>query len=301
MARSTPASSFLATSLALGVLVLAGGSASGSAAGDVRAAASTRAKNAIQRENARAGTRAWSLDPTATKGQILGYASEVSVLPRETVHFHVSTTPAARYQIVLYRLGWYRGRALAGSLAFLGARAAGAGRRKWCLLPTRRPGSSAPGGRSPTRTGSPLGAVSGYFLAKLQLISGPQDGKVSYVPLILRAPATRRSKILVQGSVNSWQASNAWGGKSLYAFNSTDNIPANHVSFERPYDPEGAVPITAEIGPSDFSSDGLRRLVHNEHRHRPGAGGTQAPSAGDLLGPRPVLDQGNPRRVRGGA
>jgi hypothetical protein len=248
MARSTPASSFLATSLALGVLVLAGGSASGSAAGDVRAAASTRAKNAIQRENARAGTRAWSLDPTATKGQILGYASEVSVLPRETVHFHVSTTPAARYQIVLYRLGWYRGAGARRFACIPGCKSGRRGTPQMVPAPDPATGIVRAGWPVTDTYRFPPGAVSGYFLAKLQLISGPHDGKVSYVPLILRAPATRRSKILVQGSVNSWQASNAWGGKSLYAFNSTDNIPANHVSFERPYDPEGAVPITAEIG-----------------------------------------------------
>jgi hypothetical protein len=48
--------------------------------------------------------------------------------------------------------------------------------------------------------------------------------------------------------VNTWQAYNAWGGKSLYAFNSTGKVPADHVSFDRPYNPRVTVPIAFEIG-----------------------------------------------------
>ena len=41
--------------------------------------------------------------------RIEGFASEVSLLPGQKVHLHVSTAPAARYRIELYRLGWYHG------------------------------------------------------------------------------------------------------------------------------------------------------------------------------------------------
>jgi hypothetical protein len=45
----------------------------------------------------------------------------------------------------------------------------------------------------------------------------------------------RFSQLLFQNSVTTYQAYNNWGGKSLYTFNSTDNIPAIKVSFNRPY------------------------------------------------------------------
>jgi hypothetical protein len=43
------------------------------------------------------------------------------------------------------------------------------------------------------------------------------------------------SAILVQVPVNTWQAYNAWGGKSLYPFSSLDGRQAIRVSFDRPY------------------------------------------------------------------
>jgi hypothetical protein len=94
----------------------------------------------------------------------------------------------------------------------------------------------------------PHRAVSGYFLAKLELTSGRNRGRVTYVPLIVRALPSRHSKILVQAAVNTWQAYNHWGGKSLYAFNSTNGVPATHVSFDRPYVTTGPAPLEWEIG-----------------------------------------------------
>src|SRR5436190_10037797 len=72
------------------------------------AAPARRPRNPIQAENAKPGTPGW-LDPAANGRAIEGYAGEVSVLPGQVMHFHVSTTPAARYRIVVYRLGWYGG------------------------------------------------------------------------------------------------------------------------------------------------------------------------------------------------
>ena len=296
--RHVVKSLFLGTSLALGLLLIVSGSAWSAA----RDSAAAQARNPIQRENARPGSRSWSLDSTARHGEIVGYASEVSVFPGQVVHFHVSTTPSADYQIVLYRLGWYRG----------------SGGRQFACIPACRSGRKGTPQRVPPpdpKTGLvqggwpvtdtyrfPRRAVSGYFLAKLRLISGKNDGKVAYIPLILRAPPSSRSTILVQASVNTWQAYNAWGGKSLYAFNSTYRVPANHVSFDRPYDPKQAVPITHEIGLVRF----LERRGYNvsyttdvdTDRERRGA---QTPSPCDLVGPRRVLDEGNARRFRSDA
>jgi hypothetical protein len=73
------------------------------------------------------------------------------------------------------------------------------------------------------------------------------------VPFIVRAPPTRHAQMLVQVPVNTWQAYNPWGGKSLYPFNSTDLAPAQRVSFDRP------LAFTAQ-GPFDWEYNLVRFL-----------------------------------------
>ena len=72
--------------------------------------------------------------------------------------------------------------------------------------------------------------VSGYYVAKLLLTTGPAAGKTSTVPVIVREGAARASAILVNASVYTWQAYNSWGGRSLYTFR--DGHGSNHVSFK---------------------------------------------------------------------
>src|SRR5450755_1504177 len=83
--------------------------------------------------------------------------------------------------------------------------------------------------------------TSGYYLAKLVLTGGASAGRASYVALIVRAPPGRSSAILMQAAVNTWQAYNPWGRKSLYTFNSSSSLvpssqtnAASQVSFNRP-------------------------------------------------------------------
>jgi len=85
--------------------------------------------------------------------------------------------------------------------------------------------------------------VSGYYLARLV---PSDDGERGTVPFVVREGSSHRSPILVEVPVNTWQAYNAWGGKSLYDFNSTGGSPANHVSFDRPYlwELPGSQPVT---------------------------------------------------------
>jgi hypothetical protein len=202
--------------------------------------------NPVQKENRRAGSNSWSLDETAVPHQrIEGFASEVSLLPGQTVHFHISTAPAARYRIELYRLGWYRGT----GARFIACIPAGChrdhkGKARRYPRPSPKTGLVRVAWPVTDTFRFPRSAVSGYFLARLVLTSGRARGEVTYVPLVLRALPSRRSKILVQASVNTWQAFNNWGGKSLFAFNSTHQVPANHVSFSRP---TGA-PLQWEMG-----------------------------------------------------
>src|SRR5262245_59656158 len=61
----------------------------------------------IVRENLRPGTRDWRI-PTGTTGTIEGYANKVSVQQGDGLTLFVST-PAARFRVLAYRMGWYQG------------------------------------------------------------------------------------------------------------------------------------------------------------------------------------------------
>jgi hypothetical protein len=224
--------------------------ASGVGSGVVRGygASNARTANPVQNENQRPGSQSWSLDQTAAPRRIEGFASEVSVLPGQRVHFHISTTPAARYRIVLYRLGWYQGAGARIVGCIPGCNRDRRGKPRRLRRPARGSGLVRATWPVTDTFRFPRTTVSGYFLAKLLLTSGRNHGKVTYIPLILRALPSRRSKILVQASVNTWQAFNFWGGKSLYAHTSTRRVPATHVSFDRPYTALASVPIAWEIG-----------------------------------------------------
>jgi hypothetical protein len=211
--------------------------------------------NPVQAENALAGVdpAIW-LPPHYPPTRIEGYASEVSVLPGEDVHFHISTNDGDRYRIEVYRLGWY----------------GGSGARLVACLPScggDKPGQRLGSGSADPTTGVvragwpvtdtlslPGSAVSGYYHALLRLTSAGDDtGARGSVPFVVRSRATRRSQILVQVPVNTWQAYNPWGGKSLYPFNSTDLAPAVRVSFDRP------LGFTAQ-GPFDWEYNLVRFL-----------------------------------------
>ncbi len=101
------------------------------------------------------------------------------------------------------------------------------------------------------------GWTSGYYLLEFVLTSGPYSGKGGWAPLIVREPPSQDSTVLVQAPVNTWQAYNDWGGRSLY-YNHT-GIGDNHVSFDRPYDPDGFP--TAAGGPSKTPNINLPQSV----------------------------------------
>ena len=236
-----------ARSLVLVLVFVTGGSAAVVRGSSATRTPLAREANPVQKENLRSGSNSWSLDETAPPRKIEGFASEVSIVPGGKVHFHVSTAPAARYRIVLYRLGWYRGTGARIFACIPGCKSDRRGKPRRHPRPAPASGLARAAWPVTDTFRFPPRAVSGYFLAKLELTSGRARGKVTYIPLILRASPSRRSTILVQASVNTWQAYNSWGGKSLYPFNSTNHVPANHVSFNRPYKTPGP-PLQWEIG-----------------------------------------------------
>lgn len=185
----------------------------------------------IVRENALGGSTDWQRQ---LGGDIQVYGTQIGALPGEAVDLHVST--AFRYRIVVYRLGWY----------------GGAGARQVACLPAcdadeqgalQPPPPSPP----PPATGPPIRAdwrvtdtlrtepswTSGYYLVEALLTSGPFAGDVATTFFVLREPPSPvGSQILVQVPVNTWEAYNSWGGRSLYSFTG----PRMYVvSFERPF------------------------------------------------------------------
>lgn len=194
-------------------------------------AAPAWADNPAQRENARAGTGDWQLANPAANREIEGYASHTSVNRGESLSLFVNTAEPS-YTIDVYRMGWYGD---AGARLILGG--------------VRRAGVRQPMPEQDPATGliecdwadpyvltvddpdDPTNWVSGVYLAKL---TAGTSGKQSYIIFVVREDA-RPSEYLFQASVTTYQAYNNWGGKSLYAFNSTDGRPARKVSFDRPY------------------------------------------------------------------
>jgi hypothetical protein len=191
--------------------------------------------NPVQRENSRPGTRGWEI-PASAGTVIAGYASETSVAPGQRFHLHVSAPPGSRYRVLVYRLGWYRG--LGGRLIMCepGCRSSHAAIAQ---PPATTPGSVTGLFRAPWRVTDsveiPPDAVSGYYEAKLEIVGGAYAGAVGSVPLIVRqSPAAPASAVMVQVPVNTWEAYNRWGGKSLYQFGTS--MHAVEVSFDRPFD-----------------------------------------------------------------
>lgn len=192
--------------------------------------------NAITAENAKEGTTRWDITPP-TRPAIEGYASESSAAPGQQFHLHVRAgRPGDRYRVYVYRLGWYGGEG---------------GRLVACSpgCSSDNPFVAQPAPARPDPSTGLLSArwsdtdllrvgrdwVSGYYLAQLRVTSGPDEGAVGRIPLVVRGAPGDSAAILAQVPVNTWQAYNPWGGKSLYTYNSTDEVAAVKVSFDRPY------------------------------------------------------------------
>ena len=200
----------------------------------VRASFATTA-NPVQRENSRPGTPGWEI-PARGGTVITGYASEISVAPGQSFHLHVAAPPGSRYRVLVYRLGWYRG--IGGRLITC---VPGCHSSHVATAQPRPPAPSSVTGlfRAPWRVTDrveiPPDAVSGYYEAKLEIVDGAHAGAVGSVPLIVRqSPAAPASAVLIQVPVNTWEAYNPWGGKSLYQFGTSRH--AVEVSFDRPFD-----------------------------------------------------------------
>jgi hypothetical protein len=230
------ATTFLAVGAITAALVLGacGDLSLGRASAPVPAASAAGA-NPVQEENARPGTPGWEI-PAGAGTFIRGYASETSVAPGQGFHLHVSAPPGSRYRVLVYRLGWYQG---IGGRLIMCVPGCGSSRAAFPQPPPTTPDPATGLFQVPWRVTDlveiPAGAVSGYYEAKLEITGGAHAGAVGSVPLIVRqSPAAPGSAMLVQVPVNTWEAYNPWGGKSLYQFGTSRH--AVEVTFDRPYD-----------------------------------------------------------------
>ena len=194
----------------------------------------------VRAENLKAGTTDWQLTYTridpATKWRcpwIEGYVSRASIKAGETLDIMVSTNPPAKFQINLYRLGYYGG-AGARHLRTIGPLAGktqpdppeGEGRIHECRW------------EPATSVKIPADWPSGVYLGKLSLLDAdkPEGRYQSYVVFIVRDE--RPADIVFQCSDNTWQAYNRWPiNNSLYDDGKKEwNLIAGpRVSYDRPY------------------------------------------------------------------
>jgi hypothetical protein len=179
--------------------------------------------NPITDENALPGTNLWRLRQPGLS-EIAGYASSTSVTAGETIRFFVTTKDPA-FTLEVFRTGWYGGvggRRMTEAVTLAGVNQPG-------CPPDATTGLIDCNWSESHQIVIPNNWVSGIYLAKL---TGDPSGNQSYIMFVVRD--ARRADLVFQSAVTTYQAYNNWGGKSLYAFNSTGG-PARKVSFDRPY------------------------------------------------------------------
>lgn len=178
------------------------------------------------------------LAPQALGRTIEGFSSTVSIAPTQRLFLHVSTSPGASYRVEVYRLGWYDGTGARLLECIPSCAASELGRPRSIPAPDPETGEIRAGWPVTDRVTGTRGWPSGYYIAELELTSGPGAGTAATVPFVVRATAADPAPILVVAPVNTWQAYNTWGGKSLYVNLIGPNRKdyARAVSFDRPYD-----------------------------------------------------------------
>lgn len=187
--------------------------------------------NPIVLENAKPGSFDWYPNNPARKQEIEGYASSTSVNRGNFIRFYVNTAESS-YQIEIFRLGWYGGTGARRMTDPVKVRGTKQSRAKidasTGLIECRW---TNPYYLWVPRSSDPTNWCSGVYVAKLTALKSKTE---TFIPFVVRDDA-RSAAHLFQLSVTTYQAYNAWGGKSLYEFNST-NGRAFKVSFNRPYD-----------------------------------------------------------------
>lgn len=193
------------------------------------------AANPIEIENQKPGTRAWMLDKPQIDPKskyrcpwIEGYCSHSSIAAGEKLQVYVSTAPASKFTVEIFRLGYYGGEGgrLIKSLGeFDGATQPdppiGEKRLRRCEWKPSLEFTIAEDW------------TSGVYLGKL---TAKDSGIQSYVIFIVKD--ARKCDLLFQCSDNTWQAYNRWPSQfALYDDGKSEWYWGGgvQVSYRRPY------------------------------------------------------------------
>ena len=212
-------------------------SASTAAAALSAASAAPAAPGLIRTENARAGSgfQLTRMIPDGAKShrtsRVEGYCSRQSVKAGEKLDFFISTKPASKFILEVFRTGYYGG-AGARHMTTLGpfdgktqpVPEMGANRLRECQW------------EASTSLTIPADWTSGVYLGRLSTVPDNADQPYwqSYVIFIVKDD--RKADILFQCSDNTWQAYNQWPvNESLYTDPRAAHAPGVSVSFDRPY------------------------------------------------------------------
>ncbi len=202
--------------------------------------------NQIVAENQLPGTSdtVWDIGIAGGSNKIEGFTSDISVNRGQTISFKINTA-ATKYNIDIYRLGYY----------------GGSGAHRVISLPqTTSSIQPTPGGntsiglvdagnwRVTTSWVVPATAVSGVYLAHLIRTDGTAGE--NHIPFVVRDDNNFHD-IVFQTSDTTWHAYNGWGGYSLYGGGAASSDGrAYKVSYNRPIATRDGVGTYA--GPQDF-------------------------------------------------
>ncbi|MEZ6053510.1 MAG: DUF6605 domain-containing protein [Planctomycetaceae bacterium] len=198
-----------------------------------------QASSLIERENERPGTTDWQLTRVRiNKGKfrtslIEGYCSHQSIAAGQKLSIHVSTEPARKFLVDIYRMGYYGGAGAMHKQQFGPLTGVTQPVPEMTALPERlRECRWEPS----VEFTIPDDWLSGVYLGKLTTIpeSKSEPYWQSYVIFIVRDD--RQADVLFQCSDNTWQAYNQWPDReSLYTHPDGAHAPGVAVSFDRPY------------------------------------------------------------------
>lgn len=201
------------------------------------ASASARQPDLIKTENAKPGAsyQLTRMRPDGAKSfrssVIEGYCSRQSVKAGETLDIFVSTAPVARFQIEVFRMGYYEGvgaRLMATLGPFEGKTqpvpAMAEQRLRECTW------------EATTTLTIPADWPSGVYLGRLSTLPAQAEEPYWQSYIIFIVTDDRPADILFQSSDNTWQAYNRWPeNESLYTDPRAAHAPGVSVSFDRPY------------------------------------------------------------------
>lgn len=153
-----------------------------------------------------------------------GYASQLSIAPNQKINFHISTDLTDNYDLNIWREG--------------------TSRQHMLTIENLVPHQYDCDGGYASGCGWPVGYVlqipaswpTGVYTVDIPVSSGKAEHIIFWVRELM--PGAGASALLLS-AVNTYNAYNAFGGKSLYNFGSSENVRATKVSFERPFQSRG--------------------------------------------------------------